>query len=70
MAMRPAERQGETPMASHFVLAHRMLTDKGFQTVGQIVAEMQAEGTAQVLIDRWLQGLERGLRRSALNVAA
>lgn len=57
-------------MASYFILTHRMLTEKGFQTVGQIVADMQADGTAQVLIDRWLQGLEHGLRRSSLKAAA
>lgn len=53
-------------VSSHFVLSHRMMTkDGGFQTVGQIVAEMQADGTAQILIDRWLQGLEFTLRRQA-----
>jgi hypothetical protein len=32
---------------------------KGPQSLGSIIAEMQASGTPQVLIDRWLQGLDR-----------
>jgi hypothetical protein len=40
------------------VLDRKMLNDRGeWQSVGSIVAEMQRDGTPQVLIDRWLQGL-------------
>ncbi len=52
-------------MASNLVLSHRILTEKGFQLVGHIVAEMQESGTPQAQIDRWLQGLDYTLRRQA-----
>ena len=35
-----------------------MNADGSHSTVDEIVAEMQASGTRQILIDRWLQGLE------------
>ncbi len=34
-----------------------MNADGSTSTVAEIVAEMQADGTDQRLIDRWLQGL-------------
>jgi len=45
------------------VFAHTILTDDGYRTVAELVAEMQAEGTPQLHIDRWLQGIERNLRQ-------
>ena len=44
------------------VLAEHILTEHGYQSVGAIVAQMQADGTKQIYIDRWLQGLETGRR--------
>lgn len=45
------------------ILNHKLMRADGtMQTVAEIVAEMQANGTRQILIDRWLQGLELGLR--------
>jgi hypothetical protein len=41
------------------ILSHRLLGPNGWQTVAQIVAEMQRDGTRQILIDRWLQGMGR-----------
>lgn len=43
-------------------LAHEILTETGYRSVASLVAEMQADGTDQRLIDRWLQGIEAGLR--------
>lgn len=42
------------------ILTLQILTEHGLESVGAIVARMQADGTPQILIDRWLQGLERG----------
>ncbi len=37
-------------------------SDGSTNSVAEIVAELQADGTDQRLIDRWLQGLEAGAR--------
>lgn len=43
------------------LLERHLLNARGeVETVGTIVAQMQRDGVAQALIDRWLQGLTRG----------
>ncbi len=49
-------------MTSPKVYAHQILTLTGPQTVAQLVEGMQRNGTPQVWIDRWIQGLELRLR--------
>lgn len=53
----------KTPRAAASLFARQLMNDRGeYETVAEIVSRMQDAGTDQRLIDRWLQGLERGAR--------
>jgi hypothetical protein len=39
------------------ILNRQIMGPNGWESVGSIIAQMQADGTPQRIIDRWLQGL-------------
>lgn len=55
-----------THMSLPPVYSLRMLNARGeYETVLDIVHQMQADGTDPRIIDRWVQGLELGMRLRA-----